>query len=39
MWQWFEGAVRQVLGRYAYQYLLTPPSSSPQHCLCAAWAR
>ncbi|MBP6404422.1 MAG: histidine--tRNA ligase [Proteobacteria bacterium] len=24
MWQWFEGAVRQVLGRYGYQYLLTP---------------
>ncbi len=24
LWQWFEGAVRQVLGRYGYQYLLTP---------------
>lgn len=24
LWQWFEGAVRQVLARYGYQYLLTP---------------
>ena len=24
LWQWFEGAVRTVLGRYGYQYLLTP---------------
>ncbi|AEG92986.1 histidine--tRNA ligase [Ramlibacter tataouinensis] len=24
LWQWFEGAVRGVLGRYGYQYLLTP---------------
>jgi len=23
-WQWFEAAVRKVLGRYGYQYLLTP---------------
>ncbi|MBO9678046.1 MAG: histidine--tRNA ligase [Acidovorax sp.] len=23
-WQWFEAAVRNVLGRYGYQYLLTP---------------
>ncbi|KAF1022792.1 MAG: Histidine--tRNA ligase [Paracidovorax wautersii] len=23
-WQWFEAAVRTVLGRYGYQYLLTP---------------
>ncbi len=24
MWQWFEAAVREVLGRYGYQNLLTP---------------
>ncbi|MBA2963196.1 MULTISPECIES: histidine--tRNA ligase [Ramlibacter] len=24
LWQWFETAVRDVLGRYGYQYLLTP---------------
>jgi histidyl-tRNA synthetase len=24
LWQWFETAVRTVLGRYGYQYLLTP---------------
>ena len=24
LWQWFEAAVRDVLGRYGYQYLLTP---------------
>ncbi len=24
LWQWFESAVRDVLGRYGYQYLLTP---------------
>jgi histidyl-tRNA synthetase len=24
LWQWFETAVRKVLGRYGYQYLLTP---------------
>lgn len=24
LWQWFESAVRTVLGRYGYQYLLTP---------------
>lgn len=24
LWQWFETAVRNVLGRYGYQYLLTP---------------
>jgi histidyl-tRNA synthetase len=24
LWQWFEGAVRKVLARYGYQYLLTP---------------
>lgn len=24
LWQWFEGAVRTVLGRYGYQNLLTP---------------
>jgi histidyl-tRNA synthetase len=24
LWQWFEGAVRNVLARYGYQYLLTP---------------
>ncbi|MGE0331819.1 MAG: histidine--tRNA ligase [Ramlibacter sp.] len=24
LWQWFEAAVRRVLGRYGYQYLLTP---------------
>ncbi|RYF16003.1 MAG: histidine--tRNA ligase [Comamonadaceae bacterium] len=24
LWQWFETAVRAVLGRYGYQYLLTP---------------
>lgn len=23
-WQWFEAAVRKVLARYGYQYLLTP---------------
>ena len=23
-WQWFESAVRKVLARYGYQYLLTP---------------
>ncbi len=24
LWQWFESTVRTVLGRYGYQYLLTP---------------
>jgi len=24
LWQWFEGAVRTVMARYGYQYLLTP---------------
>ena len=24
LWQWFEATVRSVLGRYGYQYLLTP---------------
>jgi histidyl-tRNA synthetase len=24
LWQWFESTVRAVLGRYGYQYLLTP---------------
>jgi histidyl-tRNA synthetase len=24
LWQWFESVVRSVLGRYGYQYLLTP---------------
>ncbi|MDB5944392.1 MAG: hisS [Ramlibacter sp.] len=24
LWQWFETAVRTVMGRYGYQYLLTP---------------
>jgi histidyl-tRNA synthetase len=24
LWQWFESVVRTVLGRYGYQYLLTP---------------
>jgi histidyl-tRNA synthetase len=24
LWQWFEDAVRRVLGRYGYQYILTP---------------
>jgi histidyl-tRNA synthetase len=24
LWQWFESGVRTVLGRYGYQYLLTP---------------
>lgn len=24
LWQWFETAVRKVMGRYGYQYLLTP---------------
>jgi histidyl-tRNA synthetase len=24
LWQWFESAVRDVLGRYGYQYVLTP---------------
>jgi histidyl-tRNA synthetase len=24
LWQWFETAVRSVMGRYGYQYLLTP---------------
>ena len=24
LWQWFESTVRDVLGRYGYQYLLTP---------------
>jgi histidyl-tRNA synthetase len=24
LWQWFESAVRKVLARYGYQYLLTP---------------
>lgn len=24
LWQWFESAVRQVLARYGYQYVLTP---------------
>src|SRR5574339_442975 len=24
LWQWFEGAVRTVMARYGYQYILTP---------------
>ena len=37
-WEWLESQVRALMARYAYRNVRLP-SSNPQLCLCAVWAR